>query len=243
MSTVHFILGANGSIGRATARRLSASGAELYLAARDEGRLADLAAELGAKTMPLGDGTMEEIGVAIADAAKDAGRLDGLVNCAGSLLLKPAHLTSDEDWRATLGANLDTAFAAVRAGTKAMLKTGGSIVLITSAAARVGLGNHEAIAAAKAGVQGLALSAAASYAGRGIRVNVVAPGLVRTDMTAKLLSAPANEQASVAMHALGRIGEPTEVASAIAWLLDPEQSWVTGQTLGVDGGLARVRPR
>jgi NAD(P)-dependent dehydrogenase (short-subunit alcohol dehydrogenase family) len=122
-----------------------------------------------------------------------------------------------------------------------MQKTGGSIVLVSSAAARVGLANHEAIAAAKAGVAGLCLAAAASYAARGIRVNAVAPGLVRTPLTAGITGNELALKASTAMHPLGRIGEPEEVAEAIAWLLDAKQSWITGQILGVDGGLATLR--
>ena len=121
------------------------------------------------------------------------------------------------------------------------MQTGGSIVLVSSVAARVGLANHEAIAAAKAGIIGLALSAAASYAERGIRVNCVAPGLVRTPLTARLIANESSLKASVAMHPLGRIGEPSEVAAAMAWLLDPKQSWITGQVLGIDGGLATLR--
>jgi len=124
-----------------------------------------------------------------------------------------------------------------------MTRTGGTVVLTSSASARLGLANHEAIAAAKAGVIGLMLSAAASYAGRRIRVNAVAPGLVRTALTEALTGAETTLQASAALHPLGRIGEPDEVASAIAWLLDPAQAWVTGQVFGIDGGLATVRSR
>jgi len=87
------------------------------------------------------------------------------------------------------------------------------------------------------------LSAAASYAARGIRVNCVAPGLVRTPLTARLTNNESSLKSSLAMHALGRLGEPGDVVRAIAWLLSPEQSWVTGQVLGIDGGLASVRPR
>ena len=81
----------------------------------------------------------------------------------------------------------------------------------------------------------------AAYAPRGIRVNVVSPGLVRTPLSEHLTQNPASEKASLAMHPLGRLGEPGDVARAIAWLLDPEQSWVTGQVLGVDGGLGSIR--
>jgi 3-oxoacyl-[acyl-carrier protein] reductase len=116
-------------------------------------------------------------------------------------------------------------------------------VLVSSAAARLGLANHEAIAAAKAGVIGLTLSAAATYAARGLRVNCVAPGLVRTPLTARITGSPAATQASLAMHALGRLGEPEDVTAAIAFLLSPEASWVSGEVLGVDGGLATLRVR
>jgi NAD(P)-dependent dehydrogenase (short-subunit alcohol dehydrogenase family) len=87
------------------------------------------------------------------------------------------------------------------------------------------------------------LSAAASYAPRGIRVNGVASGMVRTQLTERLTSSEPALKASTAMHALGRIGEPSDIASAIAWLLDPKQSWVTGQVLSVDGGMSAVKPR
>jgi NAD(P)-dependent dehydrogenase (short-subunit alcohol dehydrogenase family) len=179
---------------------------------------------------------------AAAKSVEAHGRLDGLANCVGSILLKPAHLTSEEEWDAVVSTNLRSAYAAVRAAARAMT-AGGSVVLVSSAAARLGLANHEAIAAAKAGVIGLALSAAATYAPKGIRVNAVAPGLVRTPMTARITGNDAALKASTAMHALGRVGEPEDVASAIAWLLDPAQSWVTGQVIGVDGGLATIRSR
>ena len=120
---------------------------------------------------------------------------------------------------------------------------GGSIVLISSAAARLGMPHHETIAAAKAGVQGLALAAAATYARRNLRVNCVAPGLTRTALTQAITVNEKVAAGSRSMHALGRFGEPSEVASAIAWLLDPEQAWITGQVIGVDGGLATVRTR
>ncbi len=241
-SKVYVVLGATGGIGAAVCRDLHRQGAELVLAARDRQRLDGLAAELGgAHAESLDAADVEAVDTLLRTAVERHGRVDGLVNCAGSILLKSAHATRPEEWRETIRANLDTAFAAVRAGARAMTKSGGSIVLMASAAARVGLANHEAIAAAKAGVVGLALSAAATYAGRGIRVNAVAPGLVDTPMSAAVTGNPLMLRASVGMHPLGRIGRPEEVAGVIAWLLGPESSWVTGQVIGIDGGLSTVR--
>ena len=239
----HVILGATGGIGSALARRLAASGSRLVVAGRDEDKLAALADETGAVACAFDATDLASVARCIATGVERHGGIDGVANCVGSLLLKPAHLTSLEEWNSTLAVNLTSAFATVRAAARAMLRSGGSIVLVSSAAAQVGLANHEAIAAAKAGVTGLALAAAASYAPHGIRVNCVAPGLVRTPLTARLTASEAGLKTSTAMHPLGRIGEPDDVAAALAWLLDPAQSWVTGQVLGVDGGLANIRPR
>ena len=237
------VIGAAGGIGSALVRRLVASGGKVFLAGRDASRLEPLAAELG---MPRGtvDATDPDAIDALADrAAAELGGLDGLVNCAGSILLKPAHLTSTADWQATIATNLTSAFGCVRAAGRLMKGEGGSVVLVSSAAARVGLANHEAIAAAKAGIIGLVLSAAATYAKQKVRFNAVAPGLVRTPLSKGLLSSELAEKASVGMHPLGRLGEPDEVAAAIDWFLDPAQGWITGQVLGIDGGLADLRGR
>ena len=237
------VIGAAGGIGSALVRRLVASGGKVFLAGRDATRLQTLATELG---MPWG--TVEATDPDAIDGAADRavaelGGLDGLANCAGSILLKPAHLTSAADWNATIATNLTSAFGCVRAAGRLMKGEGGSVVLVSSAAARVGLANHEAIAAAKAGIIGLVLSAAATYAKQKVRFNAVAPGLVRTPLSKGLLSSELAEKASVGMHPLGRLGEPDEVAAAIQWFLDPAQGWITGQVLGIDGGLADLRGR
>lgn len=181
--------------------------------------------------------SLEELFNAVEE---NEGKLAGVALCVGSILLKPAHLTSEADFDATLDLNLRSAFGVVRSAAKRMMKTGGSIVLVSTAAARRGIPNHEAIAAAKAGVIGLVQSAAATYAGNGLRVNCVAPGLVHSNMSERIVNNKASLQASEAMHPLGRIGQPDEVARAIAWFLDPAQGWVTGQVLGVDGGLGSL---
>lgn len=238
---VHVILGATGGIGAALARRLASTGARLLLGGRSPESLALLGQETGGLPHPLDATRFDEVERAVQSAVEEWGRIDGMVNCVGSVLLRPAHLTSEEDWSRTIALNLSSAFAAVRAAVPPMSKTGGSIVLVSTAAVRLGLPNHEAIAAAKGGVEGLVRSAAATYGPARVRVNAVAPGLVRTPLTARITGNERAAEASRSMHVLGRLGEPEDIALAIEWLLSPAAEWVTGQTLGVDGGLGSVR--
>ena len=244
-SPVIIIFGGAGGIGSAVTRKLARQGCRLVLAGRNAERLQSVATETGAQAIPLDARDSAAVDALIQSVQTSPGRVDGVVNCAGSILLKSAHLISDQEFADTMATNLTTAFNLVRATTRLMMRQagGGSIVLCSSVAARRGLVNHEAIAAAKAGVEGLALAAAASYARFGVRVNCVAPGLTRTEMTRSLTQNETVAKMSAALHPLGRIGEPSEVASAICWLLDAEQSWVTGQIIGIDGGLGQVQAR
>jgi NAD(P)-dependent dehydrogenase (short-subunit alcohol dehydrogenase family) len=244
---VYVLLGATGGIGTVVAHRLADDGAQLVLGARTEDDVKDLASETGGDAFPLDATEFDHVQKAISHATDTYGRLDGVVNFVGSVMLKPAHLTSLDEYQTQIQKNLDTAFNTVKASARPMMREGGSIVLMTSAVARTGLKNHEAIAAAKGGVTGLMRAAAATYAGRGIRVNAVAPGLVGSGeestsrMSEPILSSEAGRKQSEQMHALGRVGEPEDVAPAVTWLLDPETDWVTGQVIGVDGGLGTVR--
>lgn len=179
---------------------------------------------------------------AVEQVFESVGAIDGVVNCAGSLLLKPAHLTTAGQFDEVIVASLKTAFGVVRAAGKHM-RDGGSVVLVSSAAAMAGYANHEAIAAAKAGIIGLMRAAAATYASSNLRFNAVAPGLTETPLTQQLTTNPAARKISEAMHALGRIGSPADVARAICFLLDTRNSWVTGQVIAVDGGLSMVHPK
>jgi NAD(P)-dependent dehydrogenase (short-subunit alcohol dehydrogenase family) len=241
---VALIVGGSGGIGQRVAARLRRENATVVLAARDSQRLAECAGPLGAEAAPLDAIRSTEVEACIQEIVHRHGRLDGVVNCAGSILLKPAHLTSDAEWNGTLATNLSTSFNVLRAAVRVMMTGGGgSIVLISTVAAQRGLFNHEAIAAAKAGVEGLMRAAASTYARFKIRVNCVAPGLVRTSLSRSITGNEAALKTSLAMHPLGRLGEPDDIASAVCWLLSPEQSWITGQVLHADGGMSSLQPR
>lgn len=179
---------------------------------------------------------------AVENVFSQVGPLDGVVNCAGSLLIKPAHMTSFDEYQSVIAASLTSAFAVVRAAGIHM-RQGGSVVLMSSSAAQIGLVNHEAIAAAKAGIIGLARSAAATYASYGLRFNVVAPGLTETPLTLSLTQNEVMRKASEQMHPLGRLGQTNDIAQAIAFFLNPENNWITGQVLAVDGGLSTLKAR
>lgn len=237
------ILGATGSIGSTLARRLAEQGKQLILVGRNEEKLASLSRELNQPCCVVDISRTESLEHELRTVTDKHGPLTGLVNCIGSVLLKPAHATADDDFRTIVETNLFSAFAAVKVGAKLMRAGGGSIILFASAAAEIGIQNHEAIAAAKAGVIGIGRSAAATYAPHNLRVNVVSPGLIRTELTRRIWEIPANAAASTQMHALGRLGEPQQVASLVNWLLEPENNWVTGQVIGVDGGLGHVLAR
>jgi 3-oxoacyl-[acyl-carrier protein] reductase len=237
------VFGATGGIGEAVCRMLAKRGSKLLVVGRDVRKITDLGKELSSPHSVINTISPEAFEECLAAAKSEFGQVTGVVNCIGSLLLKPAHRTSVAEWDSTLATNLGSAFATVRASAATMRQTGGSVVLASSAAALTGLPNHEAISAAKAGIVGLVRAAAASYAGSGLRFNAVAPGLVKTEMTEQLWSNETLAAGSIAMHALGRLGDPEDVASMIVWLLDPTNNWVTGQVIAIDGGLAHIRSR
>lgn len=238
---VVLVFGAYGGIGSSLVRRL-ADRATLAVSGRDEEKLSALADEVGASPFPADAADFGAVEKVLEQVVEAHGRVDAVVNAVGSVMLRPAHLTREPDWEEVLRTNLTSAFAVTRAAARTMSRAeGGSIVLFSTAAARHGIPNHEAIAAAKAGVDGLVRSAAATYGPSGVRVNSIAPGLVDTPMTSRITGNERALESSRAMHPLGRIGEPGEIAAAVSWLISDEASWVTGQTIGVDGGLGSAR--
>ena len=238
----YLIVGATGGIGASLCRRLVANGARVMLVGRDENKLAGLGEELRQPFATCDAKDWDRLTEVTDQAIAEFGSLNGAANLAGSILLKPAHLTSQSDLQEVIDQNLMTAFGLVRTIAPRLKKSGGgSIVLMSSGGAAIGLNGHEAIAAAKAGVVGMARAAAATYGAGGVRINTVAPGLVKTELTGRVWQNERSAEASKAMHPLGRLGEPEDISSLIAWLLSPEQTWITGQDIAVDGGLSSIK--
>lgn len=165
--------------------------------------------------------------------------LDGYVHFPGSLLLKSAHATKVEEWEEILRVNLTSAFIGLKAALIPMRKQGhGSLVFLSSVAASRGLPSHEAIAAAKAGIEGMARSAAASYPH--LRMNCVAPGLTAARMTQRIISSEPALQASLSLNAIKRPGTGNDIAAAVEFLLGEGSAFVTGQVIAVDGGMSTL---
>jgi NAD(P)-dependent dehydrogenase (short-subunit alcohol dehydrogenase family) len=151
---------------------------------------------------------------------------------------------SQDHYKRCLQNNLDSAFYTLQKFVTGLLdhKQAGAAVLISSVAARIGISNHAAVAATKAGVEGLVRSVAADYANKSIRINAVAPGLFRSGATEGFFSGEKAEAQLAAQYPLGRYGSVEDEANAVCWLLSGEADWVTGQVLAVDGGFSSVRP-
>lgn len=238
----YLIISASSDIGFLTAQNLVSAGKNIFITAQNSEKLDQLKTQLNCEGAVLNAADFTATQNVFEHATATLGTLDGVVNFAGSVILKPAHLTSFEEYQKTIEANLTTAFSTVRSAAKS-LKNGGSVVLIASAAAMQGISNHEAIAAAKGGVIALAKSAAATYANQNIRFNVVSPGLIETKLTQKITTNENALKASNAMHALGRIGKASDVAAMVEFLLSNKANFITGQVIGVDGGLSNLQPK
>ena len=239
---VAMVTGARGGIGAEVVARLRSAGHRVAAVGRDAGSLAAVAAEarLGFDTT-----TPEGAAAAIEACRTQLGAAPALLaHCVGSTLIAPLHRTSLSQYRELMRVNLDSAVYVLQAWVEAMrgAGTGGAAVLVSSVVARIGVANHEAIAAAKGGVEALARSAAATYAPIGLRVNAVAPGMTETPMTTGMLRLDAMREGAGKQYPLGGVQTAAQVADAIAWLLSDGAARITGQVIAVDGGFTTVRP-
>lgn len=234
---VALVTGASRGIGAAIAERLAGHGATVFGTATSAKGADRISARLGAGQGRVLDlGQADAIPALIADITAAAGAPTILVNNAAITRDQLLMRLRDEDWDAVIETNLTGVMRVTRACLKGMLKAReGRIVSISSVVGYSGNPGQTNYAAAKAGLAGFSRALAQEIAARGITVNVVAPGFIDTDMTRAL--ADAQREQLAAGIPLGRLGEPADVAAAVAWLVGPSAAWVTGQTLHVNGGM------
>ncbi|HET8859075.1 SDR family oxidoreductase [Marivirga sp.] len=225
------IVGASSGIGLSLAKKLQEKGANLILASRNKPDL---------------DGDFQYIKLDVLDMndeLKDLpDTLHGLAYCPGSINLKPFQSIKENDYINDFRLNTVGAAMVIQQSLKALRNAkGSSIVLFSTVAANTGLSFHASIASAKGALQGFGLSLAAELASKQIRVNMIAPSLTDTPLAENLLSNDDKKEASNKRHPIGRYGKAEDISNAATFLLDSENSWITGQILGVDGGMEKIR--
>ena len=167
-------------------------------------------------------------------------QLHGLAYCPGSINLKPFRSLKPAAFQADFDVNVLGAVKVLQAAHQVLKKGGGSVVLFSTVAVGQGMPFHASVAAAKGAVEGLTKSLAAEWA-PAIRVNCIAPSLTDTPLAGRLLSTPEKKEASGQRHPLKRVGEPEEIAALAHFLLSDEGSWMSGQVIGMDGGMSTLR--
>jgi 3-oxoacyl-[acyl-carrier protein] reductase len=236
---VALVTGGSRGIGLAIARALAAGGARVAVVARDQARAQAAADQLpgeGHRGFAADVGDAQSVAELIRTVEEELGGLDVLVNNAGVTRDNVLMRIKDEDWDAVLDTNLRGAFNAIRAASRGMMKRrAGRIINISSVVGITGNKGQANYAASKAGLIGLTKSVAKELASRGVLVNAVAPGYIETDMTADLPDAA--RDALMGQIAVGRLGQPEDIASVVRFLAGPGASYITGQVLVVDGGM------
>ena len=227
------VVGGSSGIGRRVVEELAGEGAELWIWARRE------MDEFGGRGFHL---SQVDVTRDIGDQAPELPEaLDGLVYAPGSIELAPFPQLSPETFAKEYDLNVIGAVRTIQYSLARLTGGGGaSVVLFSTVATAQGMNFHASIAAAKSGVEGLTISLAAELASKKVRFNVVAPSLTDTPLAERLLSNDKRRQVSADRHPLKRVGEPGDIASAVLYLLSDGASWVTGQRIGVDGGLSRI---
>lgn len=231
MSKNILIVGASSGIGLETAKSLLAKGYNIFSASRNQPDLAGI-------THITWDAQNSDSGV-FATLPEE---IHGVIYCPGTINLKPFHRLSQEDFKHDFQINVLGAVAVLQAILPKLKKAdGASIVLFSTVAAKIGLGFHASIAASKGAIEGLTLSLAAELSSNKIRVNCVAPSLTDTPLAKNLLSTDEKKEASNKRHPIGRFGTSTDIANITTFLISDESSWITGQVLGVDGGMGSIK--
>ena len=169
-------------------------------------------------------------------------QLHGLVYAVGTITLKPFNRLTNDDFLNDFTINVLGAARVIQQSLKSLKSaSGSSIVLLSSVAAKLGMPYHASISAAKGALEAMALTMAAEFAAQQIRVNVIAPSLTDTPLSEKLLNSPEKQESAAKRHPLGKYGQPGDISNMIAFLLSEDTNWITGQIIGIDGGLGNLK--
>ncbi|WP_299326499.1 3-oxoacyl-ACP reductase FabG [Parasphingopyxis sp.] len=235
------VTGASGGIGSAIAKGLAAQGAKVALSGTREDALKAVAGEIQGETviLPCNLSDAEAVDALIPSAVEALGQLDILVNNAGVTRDNLAMRMKDEEWDQVIRVNLEAAFRLARASLRPMMRAkGGRIISITSVVGATGNPGQANYAASKAGLVGMSKALAQEVASRGITVNCVAPGFIRSAMTDELPEA--QKDALMTRIPAGKLGEGDDIAAAVVYLASDEAAYITGETLHVNGGMAML---
>lgn len=223
------VIGGSKGIGKACTEQLLEAGHEVIVAARTNDEISHLPVEF-LELDVLND---------VSDL-EDLGELNALIYCPGSINLRPFGRLTEEDFKSDFDLNVMGAIKCIQATQKGLKAGNGSIVLFSTVAVQQGMGFHASVAASKGAVEGLTRSLAAEFAPN-IRVNAIAPSLTDTPLASELLANDKKREASEERHPLKRVGNAEEIAAMACHLVSEYGKWISGQVIGIDGGMSRLR--
>jgi 3-oxoacyl-[acyl-carrier protein] reductase len=227
----YVIVGASQGIGESLASSLLSAGHEVVNFSRNPSALTSVE-----------NYTWDALNSDDSSFASITGPIDGIAYCPGSINLKPFHRLTSADFEKDFQINVLGAVRVIQALLPALKQAPtSSIVLFSTVAVQTGMGFHASIASSKGAIEGLTRSLAAELSANKIRVNAIAPSLTNTPLAGALLNSPEKMEAGGKRHPLGRVGQSEDVANLAAFLLNPANSWITGQIIGVDGGIGSLR--
>ncbi len=243
MNKYVLITGATGGLAQALVKKLTKNNWQLVLVSRNSEKLQEIYGN--EYTQIIADcSNLQGVKKIFDEISFRNITLDSLAHCVGNIKLGSLHRTSEADFFDCISTNLFSAFFTLSGFVEHLKKSSihGSAVFVSSAAASIGIPNHEIISASKAGLEGLVRSAAATYAPSNIRINAVSPGILDTPASSSLLTSDLMREIAAKQYPIKGIGSTEEVADLIVWLLSEKAQRVTGQIWAIDGGFSNIRP-
>ena len=243
MQKIVLITGATGGLAQALVKKLTIDNYQLVLVSRNPKKLAEIYGDQHTQIIADCSTTLGAKHV-FNEIEKQNMVLDSLAHCVGNIRLGSLHRTSEADFLDCISTNLFSAFFTLSCFVEHLKKFSkhGAAVFVSSAAASIGIQNHEAVSAAKGGLEALVRSAAATYAASNIRINAVSPGLLDTPAAATILSSDLMREIAAKQYPIKGIGNTEDVADLMTWLLSEKAQRVTGQVWSIDGGFSSIRP-